>query len=71
MPNKVFVIGVGMTKFDKPGRREGWDYPAMAKEAGLRHWRTPESPMTELSKATRAFALGNRARATAPSTSSG
>ncbi|HEY6857799.1 MAG TPA: hypothetical protein VI194_16510, partial [Mycobacterium sp.] len=21
MPNKVYVIGVGMTKFEKPGRR--------------------------------------------------
>ncbi|QBS42770.1 lipid-transfer protein [Nocardia sp. CS682] len=34
MTNRVFVIGVGMTKFEKPGRREGWDYPAMAKESG-------------------------------------
>lgn len=33
-PEKVYVIGVGMTKFEKPGRREGWDYPAMAKESG-------------------------------------
>jgi acetyl-CoA acyltransferase len=31
---KVFVIGVGMTKFEKPGSREGWDYPAMALESG-------------------------------------
>jgi len=33
-PNKrrVFVVGVGMTKFEKPGRRE-WDYPEMVKEA--------------------------------------
>src|SRR4029079_5941524 len=36
MPNKVFVVGVGMTKFEKPGRREGWDYPAMAKESGTK-----------------------------------
>ncbi|WP_029901163.1 lipid-transfer protein [Nocardia brasiliensis] len=34
MTSRVFVIGVGMTKFEKPGRREGWDYPAMAREAG-------------------------------------
>ncbi|GAA5151092.1 lipid-transfer protein [Pseudonocardia eucalypti] len=34
MSNKVYVVGVGMTKFEKPGRREGWDYPAMTKEAG-------------------------------------
>ncbi|BBX74239.1 lipid-transfer protein [Mycobacterium shinjukuense] len=33
-PNKVFVVGVGMTKFEKPGSRQGWDYPDMAREAG-------------------------------------
>lgn len=36
LSNKVFVVGVGMTKFEKPGRREGWDYPAMVKESGTR-----------------------------------
>jgi len=30
---KVFVVGVGMTKFEKPGGRD-WDYPDMAREAG-------------------------------------
>ena len=34
MSNKVYVVGVGMTKFEKPGRREGWDYPDMARESG-------------------------------------
>src|SRR6476659_7588399 len=33
MSNRTFVIGVGMTKFEKPGSRD-WDYPDMAKEAG-------------------------------------
>jgi acetyl-CoA acyltransferase len=33
MTNRTFVIGVGMTKFDKPGTKEG-DYPDWAKEAG-------------------------------------
>lgn len=33
MTRKVFVAGVGMTKFEKPGRRE-WDYPDMVREAG-------------------------------------
>jgi acetyl-CoA acyltransferase len=36
MPYRVFVVGVGMTKFEKPGRREGWDYPQMAKESGTK-----------------------------------
>jgi acetyl-CoA acetyltransferase len=34
--SKVYVAGVGMTKFEKPARREGWDYPQMAKEAGTK-----------------------------------
>lgn len=33
MGRKVFVVGVGMTKFEKPGSRD-WDYPDMAREAG-------------------------------------
>ncbi|XP_062509219.1 sterol carrier protein 2-like [Corticium candelabrum] len=34
--SRVFVVGVGMTKFEKPGSREDFDYPAIAKEAGLK-----------------------------------
>ncbi|OXM49344.1 lipid-transfer protein [Amycolatopsis alba DSM 44262] len=36
MANKVYVVGVGMTKFEKPGRREDWDYPQMARESGTK-----------------------------------
>ncbi|WP_067828572.1 lipid-transfer protein [Nocardia inohanensis] len=45
MANKVFVIGVGMTKFEKPGRRKvttpdgaerDWDYTDMARESGTK-----------------------------------
>jgi acetyl-CoA acyltransferase len=35
MSEKAYVVGVGMTRFEKPGRRE-WDYPDMAREAGSR-----------------------------------
>src|SRR5262250_2549208 len=35
MGRKVFVIGVGMTKFEKPGSKD-WDYPDMAREAGAK-----------------------------------
>jgi sterol carrier protein 2 len=31
MTQKVFVVGVGMTKFIKPGRDDNPDYPLMAK----------------------------------------
>lgn len=38
MPQQVFVVGVGMTKFEKPGRptehEAPWDYPSMVAEAG-------------------------------------
>jgi acetyl-CoA acetyltransferase len=30
---KVFVVGAGLTKFEKPASRE-WEYPDMAREAG-------------------------------------
>ena len=36
MGRKVYVVGVGMTKFEKPGSKEGWDYPQMAKESGTK-----------------------------------
>jgi len=35
MGRKVYVVGVGMTKFEKPGSK-AWDYPDMAREAGTR-----------------------------------
>jgi acetyl-CoA acetyltransferase len=35
MSDRTYVIGVGMTTFDKPGTREG-GYPEWAKEAGTR-----------------------------------
>jgi acetyl-CoA acetyltransferase len=35
MGRKVYVVGVGMTKFEKPGSKE-WDYPDMAREAGTK-----------------------------------
>jgi len=32
--NRVYVCGVGMTKFEKPGKKEDFDYPQMVVEAG-------------------------------------
>lgn len=36
MPQKTYVIGVGMTKFEKPGRRQGIDYTDFALEAATK-----------------------------------
>jgi acetyl-CoA acetyltransferase len=33
MGRRVFVVGVGMIKFEKPGKRD-WDYPKMGAVAG-------------------------------------
>ncbi|MFN8176014.1 MAG: lipid-transfer protein [Solirubrobacteraceae bacterium] len=33
MSNRTYVVGVGMTRFEKPGSKQG-DYPDWAKEAG-------------------------------------
>jgi len=35
MPERVFIIGVGMSRFCKPGKADG-DYPEFAKQAGER-----------------------------------
>jgi acetyl-CoA acyltransferase len=35
MVSRAYVVGVGMTKFEKPGGRD-WDYPDMARESGTR-----------------------------------
>lgn len=36
MSKRVFVVGVGMTRFEKPGARADWDYPDMARESGTK-----------------------------------
>ena len=64
MSNRTFVIGVGMTKFDKPGTKEG-DYPDWAKEAG-------EKALADAGiayDASRAGLCGLRATATRPTVS--
>ena len=62
MSNRTFVIGVGMTKFEKPGARD-WDYPDMAQEAGhARRSRTPASPTTRSSRPSSATATATRRR---------
>jgi len=33
MSQRVFVVGVGLTRFEKPGARPDWDYPDMVGEA--------------------------------------
>ncbi|MGE4424897.1 MAG: lipid-transfer protein [Solirubrobacteraceae bacterium] len=57
-PRKVYVVGVGMTKFEKPGRREGWDYPQMAKEAGTKALEDAGIPYDEVQQAYVGYVYG-------------
>jgi acetyl-CoA acetyltransferase len=57
MDRKVYVIGVGMTKFEKPGTR-AWDYPDMAKEAGTKALEDAGIPYEEVEQAVVGYVYG-------------
>ena len=56
--NRTFVIGVGMTKFDKPGSKEG-DYPDWAKEAGEKALADAGIPYTDVEEAFAGYCYGD------------
>ncbi|KAM3839631.1 sterol carrier protein 2 [Vipera latastei] len=58
---RVFVIGVGMTKFEKPGRRENFDYPDMAKEAGQNALADAGIPYSSVEQAYVGYVYGDSA----------
>lgn len=47
MTEKAYVIGVGMTKFAKPGSQD-WDYPDVARQTGTNALRGAEIDVAEL-----------------------
>ncbi|MGO3325100.1 lipid-transfer protein [Gordonia sp. (in: high G+C Gram-positive bacteria)] len=60
---RVFVVGVGMTKFEKPGRRTNedgspWDYPDMAREAGAKALADAGVEYTEIEQAYVGYVYG-------------
>uniref|UniRef100_A0A665VK63 Sterol carrier protein 2 n=1 Tax=Echeneis naucrates TaxID=173247 RepID=A0A665VK63_ECHNA len=57
--NRVFVIGVGMTKFDKPGAQENRDYPDMAKEAGQKALADAGIPYSAIEQACVGYVYGD------------
>ncbi|KXJ16087.1 non-specific lipid-transfer protein [Exaiptasia diaphana] len=56
---KVFVVGVGMTKFEKPGRREDFDYPDMAREAGTKALKDCGIDYTSIQQAVVGYCYGD------------
>ncbi|XP_029930973.1 sterol carrier protein 2 [Myripristis murdjan] len=57
--NRAFVIGVGMTKFEKPGAREDFDYPDMAKEAGQKALADARVPYSAIEQACVGYVYGD------------
>jgi acetyl-CoA acetyltransferase len=58
MGKKVYVVGVGMTKFEKPGSRE-WDYPDMAEEAGKKALADAGIEYSEVEQAAAGYCYGD------------
>ena len=56
--NRTFVIGVGMTKFDKPGTKDG-DYPDWAKEAGEKALADAGIPYDDVEQAYAGYCYGD------------
>ncbi|CAH0559051.1 unnamed protein product [Brassicogethes aeneus] len=55
---RVFVVGVGMTKFEKPGKGEG-DYPDFAKEAITKALQDARVKLSEVELATAGYVYGD------------
>ena len=58
MGRKVYVVGVGMTKFEKPGSK-AWDYPDMAKEAGTKALEDARIPYSEIEQVAVGYCYGD------------
>jgi len=58
MSSRTFVIGVGMSKFDKPGTKEG-DYPEWVLEAGSRALADAGIPYERIEQAYAGYCYGD------------
>ncbi|XP_059489696.1 sterol carrier protein 2 [Neocloeon triangulifer] len=56
---RVYVVGVGMTKFEKPGRRDDFDYPQMVKEAVTKALQDAALNYAEVQQATVGYVYGD------------
>ncbi|XP_059110648.1 sterol carrier protein 2 [Peromyscus eremicus] len=57
--HRVFVVGVGMTKFTKPGGYNSRDYPDMAKEAGQKALADAQIPYSTVEQACVGYVYGD------------
>lgn len=56
---RVFVVGVGMTKFIKPGMENSRDYPDLAKEAGQKALADAQIPYSAVEQACIGYVYGD------------
>lgn len=56
---RVFVVGVGMTKFIKPGGENSRDYPDLAKEAGQKALADAQIPYSAVEQACVGYVYGD------------
>ncbi|XP_051026881.1 sterol carrier protein 2 [Acomys russatus] len=56
---RVFVVGVGMTKFMKPGGENSRDYPDLAKEAGQKALADAQIPYSAVEQACVGYVYGD------------
>lgn len=59
LKEKVYVIGVGMTKFGKPGKQDGPDYPELAKEALNNALKDANVPYSDIKAACVGYVYGD------------
>uniref|UniRef100_A0A4X1WAS6 propanoyl-CoA C-acyltransferase n=1 Tax=Sus scrofa TaxID=9823 RepID=A0A4X1WAS6_PIG len=59
LPRRVFVVGVGMTKFMKPGDANSKDYPDLAKEAGQKALADAQIPYSAVEQACVGYVYGD------------
>ncbi|TDB84662.1 lipid-transfer protein [Actinomadura sp. KC216] len=59
MTRRSFVIGVGMTRFEKPGSRPGWDYPDIGREAAVNALADAGIPYRDVDHAFLAYCYGD------------
>ncbi|RKP10340.1 thiolase-like protein [Thamnocephalis sphaerospora] len=57
--SRVFVVGVGMTKFEKPGRRENFDYTDMVRESVTKALRDAGTSYAEVEAAYVGYCYGD------------
>ncbi|MDP6931916.1 MAG: lipid-transfer protein [Myxococcota bacterium] len=58
MNESIYVVGVGMTRFEKPGARD-WDYPDMVREAGAQALQDSSLDYTDVQQAYAGYCYGD------------